>query len=65
MQKWLARLSFSFLIVGAILAWSAYAALRGYGRPLPEWRIVVHFLLAALCFVLGFAGIHARHRHQY
>jgi hypothetical protein len=62
MQYWLARFSWSFLILAAVSAWDAYSSLRGYGRYLPEWRIYLQLLLAAAFIVLGFMGVRARHR---
>jgi hypothetical protein len=62
MQSWLSRLSFSFLIVGMILAWHAYRAAGGRPGPIPTWKIILELIAAALCFVLGFMGIRQRHR---
>jgi hypothetical protein len=61
-QKWLARLSWTFLILAVLLGWSAYASLRGFREPMHQWRIIVHFVLAAACSVLWAMGIRARYR---
>jgi hypothetical protein len=61
-QKWLARLAFSFFIVGAALAWEGYRALNGRGVPTDRTRAALMLSGAAMCAVLGGAGIRARHR---
>ncbi|MGE5612288.1 MAG: hypothetical protein ACM359_23775 [Bacillota bacterium] len=62
MRRWLARLSFSFMILALVLVWDAYRALRGYGRILPAWQIYLEFAAAVVSFTLGMAGVRARHR---
>jgi hypothetical protein len=62
MQRWLARLSFSFFIISAVLAWDAYTSVRGRGRALPEWRVKVQFAAAGVLAGLGLIGIRARHQ---
>lgn len=62
MRKWLARLSFSFIILAVLLVWDAYRALRGYGRVLPAWQIYLEFAAAVLSFALGMVGVRERHR---
>jgi hypothetical protein len=61
-QKWLARLSWTFLILAVLLGWSAYGSLRGYREPMPQWRIILDVALAAACFVLWAAGIRTKYR---
>ena len=64
MRYWLARLHFSFLIVGFYLAWEAYRSnesLRGYVSPA---RILLLAVGSMCCFVLGFLGVRERHRPQ-
>ena len=63
MQKWLARLAFSFFIVGAALAWEGYRSLHGRGgAPVDRTRAAFMLAGAAMCAALGGAGIRARHR---
>lgn len=62
MRRWLARLSFSFIIVALVLGWDAWRSLREYTEPRPQWRIAVQFIAAAACLALGFAGTAMRHR---
>ena len=61
-QKWLARLAFSFFIVGAALAWEGYRSYGGRGVPIDRTRASLMFAGAAMCAVLGGAGVRARHR---
>jgi Na+/melibiose symporter-like transporter len=64
MNRWLARLSFSFFIVGIVLAWQGYQATIGNLPHVPGWKIAVEFLAAIILFVLGAIGIRERHRHD-
>lgn len=61
MQKWLARLAFSFFILAAVLAWEGYRSYHGRGVPLDRARAAWMLGGAAMCAVLGGAGIRARH----
>ena len=62
MKRWLARLSFSFFIVGGLLGWTVYRARTGTGPPLSDARMILYTAAAAVCFVLGFLGVRERHR---
>lgn len=64
MQKWLARFSFSFLIVGFYLGFEAYRAVKGQAGWVPQWRIVLYLVAAAASISLGISGIRARHRQK-
>jgi succinate dehydrogenase hydrophobic anchor subunit len=55
MQRWLARLAFSFIIIGAWLVWEVYHSPT-------DWRAVLKALAAITCVALGFYGINLRHR---
>jgi hypothetical protein len=57
MHKWLARLSYSFIIVAAVLLWqgSKLAPSQGMKRTLCYGGALV-------CIVLGAMGVRARHR---
>ena len=60
MRKWLARLSYSFIIVAAVLLWQASklpAAERG--------RQTLYYAGALICIVLGAMGVRARHRADH
>jgi hypothetical protein len=61
MQNWLARLSFSFLIIAAVLAWETYKIIST-AAPGQTWRIVLYAILAGVCAALAAAGMRARHR---
>lgn len=60
-RRWLARLSFTFLILALVLGYDAYGSYRGFGRTMPIWRIYTEFAIALVCLILAFAGIKARH----
>jgi hypothetical protein len=62
MQSWLARLSFSFLIIAAALVWEIHKII-GTGETGQTWRIILYAILAGICAALGAAGVRARHRH--
>jgi hypothetical protein len=62
MRPWLARFSFSFLIVGMFLSYEAYKAATGRFGPVGQGRILLYVVAAAASFVLGFTGVRERHR---
>ena len=62
MRPWLARFSFSFFIVAAVLAWESYKGMRGDLGPISQWRIVLFMIAAVLSFVMGVSGVRERHR---
>jgi hypothetical protein len=61
-RAWLARFSFSFVLVGAVLAWEGYQSVTGNRGPVPQSRIVLYFAGALICWALGLAGVRERHR---
>lgn len=64
MRRWLARLSFSFIILAAVFAWEGYQA-RAHGITAEERSRAVYFWLAAgACGALGLLGIRERHRPE-
>ena len=63
MQKWLARFSFSFLVLAAVLAWDAYQRLSvPHHEPGATTRLVLDCAGAGACAAMGVAGVRARHR---
>jgi peptidoglycan/LPS O-acetylase OafA/YrhL len=62
MKRLMAAMSFSFLIIGAFIAWDAYGALRGFGRNIPTWQIVLEFAGALVCVILAMVGAKIRHQ---
>ena len=60
-RRWLARLSFSFLIVGFFLAWQGWKLVQS-GPQGEQWRVLLYFAAALMSFVLGFMGVRERHR---
>jgi hypothetical protein len=62
MNRWLARLAFSFLILAGLLFWEGYKLLtRPTGAP-PTWRAWLYFLAAGLSVGLSAKGMRERHR---
>jgi len=62
MDRWLARLSFSFFIIAAVLVWEIYKSMIGERGPVPQWRIVLYMVATVMCIALGAMGVRARHR---
>jgi hypothetical protein len=60
MRRWLARLSFSFFILAAVLAWEAYKA-NGAGAGA---RRTLYAVGAVVCLGLGLVGVRERHRPE-
>ncbi|HZL36028.1 MAG TPA: hypothetical protein VFC78_12000 [Tepidisphaeraceae bacterium] len=61
-RRWLGRLSFSFLIIAGVLAYTAWRGSESHS--LSETRIILYFFAAMLAFVLFLLGTRARHRKQ-
>ena len=61
-QRWLARLSFSFFIIAALLFWEVYQISQGSRGSVPAWRISLYLLGIVLSVTLGALGIRAKHR---
>ncbi len=62
MQRWLSRLSFSFFIVAAVLAWEVYNIQQGPRGVVPQWRVPLYCVAGMMAVVLGGLGVRARHR---
>ena len=62
MQRRLARFSFSFFILAAVLAWEIYNIIEGRRGYVPQWRIALYCVAAMMAVVLGGVGVRARHR---
>jgi len=59
-RRWLARLSFSFLIVAVCLGYTAY---RGeQSNALSHGRVMLYLFAAALAFSLFLMGTREKHR---
>jgi hypothetical protein len=61
MRRWLARLSFSFLILAAVLAWEGYKSSK---VPDGTKTSTLYFVAAAACFALFLTGVRERHREE-
>lgn len=62
MNRWLARLSFSFLILAGLLAYEGYKLLSRPGPARPAWQVWLYFLAAGLSVGLSVKGMRERHR---
>lgn len=60
-NRWLARLAFSFLILAGFLVWQAYRELTTLASP-NGWRIGLYFVVAGVSVGLGVRGVRERHR---
>ena len=59
MRRWLARLSFPFLILAFVLAWQAWKrSQEGQGGT----RVAIMYLAAAFLVGVALAGVRERHR---
>ena len=61
MAKWLARFSFTFLVLAGLLLWQGYRELTMSSSP-NVWRIGLYFVAAGISIGLAFRGIRERHR---
>jgi len=63
MNKWLARLSTSFLILAGLLIYQGYRELTA---PVPaiKWRIALYFVAAGVSLGLFARGVRERHRNN-
>ena len=62
MSPWLARLSGTFFIAGAYLAWQAYRGVKGELGSISDLRIVLFMFGAVISIVMGVVGIRERHK---
>lgn len=63
MQKWLARFSFSFIILAAVMIWRGYQ-LQKQNDPREQTNIAMLWVGGGVLFGLGLAGVRARHRNE-
>lgn len=61
-NRWLARLSFSFFIIAAVLLWEMHKISLGQRGTVPGWRIGMYLVGVVLAISLGILGVRARHR---
>jgi hypothetical protein len=64
MRYWLARLPFTFLILGAWLAYEGYKTADGQYGPVNLVRVAGCFVGAGLLIALGVYALRERHRHR-
>ena len=58
MQRWLARLAFSFIVIAILLAWSGRQAARRGESPTSRYAVAAVFAAA------GVIGLRERHRRE-
>jgi hypothetical protein len=63
-SRWLARFSFSLIILTVVFAWEGYRIRRGDEGPGNEKKMYACFAAAAVCFGLGLRGMRERHRRM-
>ncbi len=61
-KPWLARFSFSFLIIAMVLGWEVYKGLRDNTLSTP--RAVLYLLCGGISVGLSMMGIRERHKPQ-
>ena len=62
MMKWVARFSFTFLIIGGLLFYQVYELSAMPGTPV--WKYAVMLIGGILAISLGAQGIRERHRRK-
>ncbi|MFI5380305.1 MAG: hypothetical protein ACHRHE_13480 [Tepidisphaerales bacterium] len=63
-RRWLAALSFPFLILAAVLVYEAWTAQRGFHASMPPWKTWLHYSLAGVFILLAMLGARERHRRH-
>ena len=61
MDRWLARLAYSFLILAGLLVWQAYREMTTLREP-GKARLGLYFVGAMVSVGLAVRGMRARHR---
>ncbi len=61
MRKWIARFSYSLLIVGGVLLYEAYELQNPPSRT-PMWEVIVVAIGGVLAIALGARGVRIRHQ---
>ncbi len=61
MNRWLSRLSYSFIIIAGFLAFQVYKVNTGR-LIVPGWQYILMCIALVLAIGLGVSGIRARHR---
>ena len=64
MRRWLARLPFTFLILGVWLGYEGYRASKGLYGPVSDTRVGIYFLAAVLAISLSMMAFRERYRPQ-
>lgn len=60
MKRWMSRLSYSFLIIAAVLGYEIYRIVSGRRDPIPGWHLAIYIAAAAACLILGLIGMRIR-----
>src|SRR5258708_12848322 len=62
-RRWLARFSFSFLVIAFFLGYEGYKRFSAMGGQ-AVWRTMLDFFGATVCVLLSFTGLRKRHRNE-
>ncbi len=64
LRRWLAALSFPFLIVAGALVYEAWTAQRGFHPAMTREKLWLYYVLAGVFILLAMLGARERHRRQ-
>jgi hypothetical protein len=64
MMKWVARFSFTFLIISGWLFYQVYKMATTPGQQVPTWQYAIMLIGGTLAISLGARGIRERHKPQ-
>jgi hypothetical protein len=65
LRNWLARLSFSFLIIALVLGWEGFKLLGNGGASQSSLRVMEYFAGAVAGFVLALIGARIRYHRDH
>lgn len=63
MRKWIARFSFTFMVLGGLLFYQAYE-MQQLSPPPPTWQLLLIVAGGALAIAMGAQGIRIRHEQM-
>lgn len=61
LERWIARFSYSFLILAFVLGWESHRRLQGWGMDARVWAELIG---AAVAAGLGMWGVRIQHRRR-
>ncbi len=63
MNRWIARFSFTLLILAGLLIYQGWREIHQLADP-PKWRLALYFLAAGISAGLSMRGMQLRHRSR-